>query len=119
MRLRREVAYAIAPDGTIWIGRDGWALPVRQVSGAADSSSTASGTLAAPMPGLVLAVRAAVGATVKEGDPIVVLESMKMEIVLAAPMDGVVADVSVVEGDRVTVGHVVATVEPASEEDTK
>jgi len=114
--LRREVTYAIAPDGTIWIGRDGWALPVRQIAGAADSASTASGTLAAPMPGLVLKVRANAGDAVSEGDPIVVLESMKMEIVLAAPMDGVVADVAVAEGDRVTVGHVVATVEPAEEE---
>ncbi len=111
---RHEVTYALASDGTIWVGADGWALPVRQAVGAADAAGTASGTLVAPMPGLVLTVRAPQGTEVEEGDPVVVLESMKMELVVAAPMDGVVTEVTVAEGDRVTVGHVVAIVEPAA-----
>ncbi|PTL59607.1 biotin carboxylase N-terminal domain-containing protein [Paraconexibacter algicola] len=115
--LRHAVRYAIAPDGTIWVGRDGWALPVRQLTGAADDSATSTGSLAAPMPGLILDVRAPEGTSVKEGDPIVVLESMKMEIVLAAPMDGVVAEVRVAQGDRVAVGDLVASVEPEKEND--
>ncbi|WP_372789655.1 biotin carboxylase N-terminal domain-containing protein [Paraconexibacter sp.] len=114
--VRRPVRYAIAPDGTIWVGRDGWAVGIRQVTGAADAAATTTGALAAPMPGLILAVRAPAGTAVSEGDPVVVMESMKMELVLAAPMDGVVAEVSVTEGDRVTVGQPLATVEPADQE---
>jgi acetyl-CoA/propionyl-CoA carboxylase biotin carboxyl carrier protein len=110
--LRREVRYALAPDGTIWIGRDGWALPVRQVGGAAEADAVASGSLVAQMPGLILAVKSAAGATVAAGDPVIIMESMKMELTLAAPIDGVVTDVAVAEGDRVAVGDVLATVEP-------
>jgi len=114
--VRRALRYAIAPDGTIWVGRDGWALSVRQVTGAADAAATTSGALVAPMPGLVLAVRAPVGTAVSEGDPVVVMESMKMELVLAAPMDGVVTEVAVKEGDRVSVGAPLATVEPSTDD---
>ena len=113
--LRREVFYALGPDGTIWVGRDGWALPIRQVGGAAESDAVSSGSLVAQMPGLVLAVKAPAGATVTAGDPVIVMESMKMELTLAAPIDGVVADVRVKEGDRVAVGDALATVEPSPE----
>lgn len=58
----------------------------------------------APMPGLVSAVRTKVGAVVRTGDPLLVLEAMKMEHILTAPRDGVVADVLVSEGDQVTDG---------------
>ena len=58
----------------------------------------------APMPGLVRVVSVAAGATVSKGDPLVVLEAMKMEHGLVAARDGVVAEVLVTEGSQVEAG---------------
>ncbi len=79
---------------------------------AADGAEHAGGdSIVAPMPGLVSAVRAANGATVRKGDPLLVLEAMKMEHVLTAPRDGVVAEVLVAGGDQVTDGTLLLRLE--------
>jgi biotin carboxyl carrier protein len=51
------------------------------------------------------------GATVAEGDTLVILESMKMEIPVVAPQAGTVTTVNVVEGGVVQEGDVIAVVE--------
>jgi acetyl-CoA/propionyl-CoA carboxylase biotin carboxyl carrier protein len=66
----------------------------------------------APMPGSVLAVHVAVGATVEAGDRIVTLEAMKMEHVVASPVAGVVAELHVRPGAQVARGQPLAVVEP-------
>ena len=48
-----------------------------------------------PMPGLVLEVNTKSGANVTKGDPLLILEAMKMENVIKSPIDGVVKDVFV------------------------
>lgn len=63
-----------------------------------------AGRLTAPMPGRVLEVLVAVGARVARGQPLVVLEAMKMEHTIAAPADGVVARVAYAAGDLVEEG---------------
>jgi 3-methylcrotonyl-CoA carboxylase alpha subunit/acetyl-CoA/propionyl-CoA carboxylase biotin carboxyl carrier protein len=63
---------------------------------------SADGALLAPMPGTVLRVSAAPGVEVSQGDVLLILEAMKMELALAAPFDGTVAEVKVGEGDQVT-----------------
>ena len=63
----------------------------------------------APMPGTILDVKVAVGAAVKKGDVICVLEAMKMENEIPAPADGVVASVNVQKGASVNAGDVVVT----------
>ena len=55
----------------------------------------------APMPGLVLEVMVAPGTEVAPGDPLMILEAMKMENVLKATAAGVVRDVRVSQGDAV------------------
>jgi len=70
----------------------------------AEAEQAGGDGIAAPMPGLVTAVRTANGAPVRKGDALLVLEAMKMEHVLTAPRDGVVAEVLVSEGDQVTDG---------------
>jgi biotin carboxyl carrier protein len=57
-------------------------------------------------------VRTEVGAQVAEGDELVILESMKMEIPVMAPIDGVVTEVRVAPDDKVQEGDVVAVLEP-------
>ena len=69
-----------------------------------------TGSLIAPMPGLVLRVLASAGATVTSGQPLVVLEAMKMEQTVTAPADGVVAELRVKAGEQVSTGQVLAVV---------
>ena len=61
--------------------------------------------------GVVLQIVAAAGSTVAAGDPILILESMKMEIPVEAPRAGVVRELRVSEGETVQEGDVVATLE--------
>lgn len=61
--------------------------------------------------GQVMRIVAQPGDKVAEDDPILILESMKMEIPVAAPEDGVVSDVLVAESDVVAEGTVVARLE--------
>ena len=56
-------------------------------------------------------VVASAGDTVAEGDTLVILESMKMEIPVLAELDGVVAQIAVNEGDVVQEGDLIAVVE--------
>jgi len=57
-------------------------------------------------------VRTEVGARVLEGDELVILESMKMEIPVTAPAAGLVTEVRVAAEDKVQEGDVVAVLEP-------
>ena len=66
----------------------------------------------APMPGVVLRYEVEVGARVKSGDTIVVIEAMKMAIDLPSPADGTVAAVKFVAGDRVSRDDVLAIIVP-------
>jgi acetyl-CoA carboxylase biotin carboxyl carrier protein len=61
--------------------------------------------------GVVFQIVAGAGVSVGAGDPIVILESMKMEIPVEAPRAGVVRDLRVSEGQTVQEGDVVATLE--------
>ena len=62
----------------------------------------------APLPGLVATVHVKSGDAVSTGDPVVTLQSMKMEIPIAAESDGTVAEVLVAEGDEIDTGAVIA-----------
>lgn len=74
----------------------------RRRSGAA--SGTTSGDILAPMPGAVLEVLVAEGDGVERNQTVVVMESMKMELLITAPHDGVVRRVSVQPGQQVERG---------------
>lgn len=69
--------------------------------------------LHAPMPGLVKVVRVAKGETVAKGQPLLVLEAMKMEHLIAAPRAGVIADIAEA-GAQIDEGSVLVTFEEAS-----
>lgn len=58
-------------------------------------------SIKAPMPGLIVDVRIAEGAEVKQNDPLIVLEAMKMENIIKSPVDGTIKSVHVKKGDSV------------------
>jgi biotin carboxyl carrier protein len=55
----------------------------------------------APMPGLILEINVKEGQEVKEGDPLLILEAMKMENVITSPRDGVIKSIDVKKGETV------------------
>ena len=59
--------------------------------------------------GKVFKVEASVGQAVKAGDPVIILEAMKMEIPVVAPQDGTVASIDVAVGDAVEAGATLAS----------
>jgi len=62
------------------------------------------GRLTAPMPGKVVSFAVKAGDAVKKGQPLAVMEAMKMEHTIAAPADGTVAELLFTPGDQVTEG---------------
>jgi 3-methylcrotonyl-CoA carboxylase alpha subunit len=66
--------------------------------------SAAVGSLKSPMPGQVVAFKVAVGDSVKKGEPLAVIEAMKIEHTITAPTDGVVAELLFAAGDSVADG---------------
>ncbi len=63
-------------------------------------------SIKAPMPGLIIDLKIKAGDTVKQGEPLLVLEAMKMENILKSPGEGVIKNVKVKKGDNVEKGQV-------------
>jgi acetyl-CoA/propionyl-CoA carboxylase biotin carboxyl carrier protein len=97
----------------IWLGRDGrsWAVGEEEPLAPSRDAAAGDGVVRSPMPGTVRAVRAAVGEKVRAGQPVLIVEAMKMEHTLTAPADGVVSDLFVVPGQQVGLDERLAVVE--------
>ena len=76
---------------------------------AAPKAAAGAVAVKAPMPGNILDVKVAAGASVKAGDVLVILEAMKMENEIVAPQDGTVASINVNKGDTVNSGDVLVS----------
>ncbi|GGV12642.1 hypothetical protein GCM10010495_27760 [Kitasatospora herbaricolor] len=101
-----------------WLGIDGdaWALhPYDPVGDRAAAGGAHHGALTAPMPGTVTVVKTSAGEQVRRGQPLLVLEAMKMEHVIAAPHDGTVSELRAVAGATVAMEEVLVVVTPADE----
>ncbi|WP_166389201.1 biotin carboxylase N-terminal domain-containing protein [Nocardioides ochotonae] len=101
-----EVVEVDAPTGHVRLERVPRLPDPAEAGGAA-----ARGALLAPMPGSVVSVSAEVGATVRAGQPLLVLEAMKMQHTVSAPTDGVLTVLDVEPGAQVAAGAVLAVVE--------
>ena len=115
----RTVRFAFAADGPVtWLGRDGaaWAIgeaPPPALRGA--RAGSADGTVRSPMPGTILSVHVAVGDVVSAGQPVLVVEAMKMEHTVTAPLDGTVTELTAKAGQQVPMDEPLAVIgaEPA------
>ncbi|MBU6213285.1 MAG: biotin/lipoyl-binding protein [Actinomycetales bacterium] len=96
-----------------WFAREGatWAYVCGRAQSPAHSAGSAP-EVRSPMPGTVTAVPVARGERVRAGQPLVVLEAMKMEHQVSAPHDGTVTEVSCAVGSHVRLREVLAVVAP-------
>lgn len=85
------------------------AAPAAPAPAAAPSPAANGGAVVSPMPGSILDVHVKPGDTVAEGQVVVTLEAMKMEIEVKAENAGVVSAVNVKKGDMVESGSVLVT----------
>ena len=84
--------------------------PAPAVSRPSIPDSLDDGVVRSPMPGRILSVNVSVGDTVKKGQPIFILESMKMENTIASSIDGTVTSVHVAVSDSVQHGQTLAEI---------
>ena len=83
-----------------------WTMPDPLVG--EEASADLGDSITAPMPGLVKVIHATAGDSLSKGDPVLVLEAMKMEHSLAAPRDGHLSEIFVREGQQVVGGAILA-----------
>jgi propionyl-CoA carboxylase alpha chain len=103
-------AVAIGPGDAVAVDGPTSSVQLRAVPRFVDPADVvAQGSLLAPMPGTVIGVPVEDGAEVRAGQPVLVLEAMKMQHTISAPTDGVVSDLVVV-GQQVAAGDVLAVV---------
>jgi propionyl-CoA carboxylase alpha chain len=108
VRYRFDVARA---GGVAWVDSPFGSVALTPVPRLPEPVATREpGSLVAPMPGSVVRIEAATGQWVGAGQPVLVLEAMKMEHQIVAPADGLIAEIRVVAGEQVQAGDVLATV---------
>ena len=107
----RELACWRQDGGPLWVQDGADAFVFERVERfAAAGSQQASGLLRAPMSGRVIALLAGEGQEVAQGELLVVIESMKMEMPLAAPCAGRIAQLHVSQGQQLHAGQAVLEV---------
>ncbi|MBQ6498669.1 MAG: biotin/lipoyl-binding protein, partial [Ruminococcus sp.] len=84
--------------------------PAAQKAPVQADSASADGTVVSPMPGTIVQLMAAQGDKVSKGQPILVLEAMKMENEITAAKDGVLSELRVAEGQTVAGGEILFTI---------
>ena len=110
-----RLAYRVHAVGeTSYVDGPEWTVALSEVDPLpAPAVALPAGSLTAPMPGQVVAVRVAKGDRVTAGQQLLALEAMKMEHAVLAPADGVLAELRVTTGSQVDAGDVLAVIEEA------
>ena len=105
--------YAVFQDRVVVVFENGDAFPFTLDTGerAEGEGAAGDGAILSPMPGKIVAVAAKAGAALKKGDPILVLEAMKMEHTLTAPFDGKLTELNAKAGAQVSEGVLLAKLE--------
>ena len=101
--------YSVRVNGksfTVEVAESGQLASVEPAAAPAPTAAPSGGgeSVNASLAGNIFKVHVTPGTAVKEGDPLLIVEAMKMETVVPAPKAGTVTDVFVAEGDKVAVG---------------
>ena len=111
-----SVAFYAKVGDRWWIHLDGNVVVFDVIEPGASTSSGNEGELTAPMPGKVLEVLVPEGAKVSEGQPLMVLEAMKMEHRILADRNGVISSIHYSQGEQVDAGAVLLDLEETESE---
>jgi biotin carboxyl carrier protein len=84
---------------------------ILQKSMSSAGAGTAENNLTSQIPGRIVSIMAKPGSAVKKGDPVVVLESMKMQVAVKAHKDGVVKEIRAKEGASIARHDLIAVIE--------
>ena len=121
---RGGASHGGAPGGggagreVLWLGREGHSWAVTEegpLAARPDQDAGGDGTVRSPMPGTVQAVQVTEGQPVSAGQPLVIVEAMKMEHTVTAPLDGTVTELLVKAGQQVAMDETLGIVSPPAE----
>ena len=103
--------YTITVNGNVYdvVVEEGASSGAPAAAPKAASAGAGSVKVEAGAAGKVFKIEASVGQAVKKGDPVVIIEAMKMEIPVVAPQDGTVASIDCAVGDPCEAGACLAT----------
>ncbi|GAC1354171.1 MAG: hypothetical protein NVSMB34_05500 [Variovorax sp.] len=113
---RSERLHAVAHGDAVYVQLKGRAWRVERVDPARSNGSGATGAAGAslaPMPGVVVSLHAEIGQPVQQGDPLLVIESMKLQMAIGAAADGVVVELPVAIGQTFQRGAVLVRISAA------
>jgi 3-methylcrotonyl-CoA carboxylase alpha subunit len=97
----RVTVHAQGETDHVFAARGAATIVSRDLLAHAGEGQAEGGRLTAPMPGKVISFAVKAGDTVRRGQPLAVMEAMKMEHTIAAPADGIVAELLYAPGDQV------------------
>jgi propionyl-CoA carboxylase alpha chain len=110
--VERRLRIVGAEGPCVDVDGDGWSVSLQAVPRFPDAAAAVQeGSLIAPMPGAVVALHVAEGDTVRAGQPLLVLEAMKMQHPVVAPAPGAVRSLTVAVGAQVDAGALLAVIE--------
>jgi biotin carboxyl carrier protein len=121
LRGRTQRAFTARGDGKVWVHIDGAVLEFDE-AGAQDEALPGSAhgaggdSVVSAMPGLLVKVLVEVGQEVERGEPLVIVEAMKMETPLPSPVAGRVKKVNYAKGQIVEAGKPIVELEPRGAE---
>jgi biotin carboxyl carrier protein len=115
-----RIAWTVKAGDVRWVFLDGAVYELteqRPIPSSRTKTKGHHGSLTAPMPATVRRVLVQAGSTVKAGDPLVILEAMKMELPVRASAAGTIRHVAAVEGELVQPGVTLVELEPLTATD--
>lgn len=106
----------VAPNGIVNLKNHQFEIKITDSkrlrgSNVADASADGISEIKTAMPGKLVRILTEIGAEIKQGDGVLVVEAMKMQNEMKSPKDGIVKEIRFAEGDTVNAGDVLAVIE--------
>jgi biotin carboxyl carrier protein len=106
----------VAPNGMVNLGNHQFEISITDPkrlrgSNAAGANSEGTSEIKTAMPGKLVRILTEIGAEIKQGEGVLVVEAMKMQNEMKAPKDGIVKEIRFAEGATVNAGDVLAIIE--------